>query len=371
MHIRFVYLFVAAVSSFASHAAVLDCELNGESVNPSNGSAYAGKTGIMKCVDRETRKFVREEEYRDGRAVGYRKFVDYQGITHVASYNGKGNRDGEAKQYNAEGTLIADERYVNGSNAGLQTYYYPNRQVRRRSFSEPPKGALASVEYNEQGQVTQLRCGDRPLLGEDRTLCGFDGRASEVTFYSAKGEVAGQARYENGKRLTMTAYAAPGVLARTEEVKGERLVTRVHFPEGMVRLETVSVGNRRESERELARSGQAVRETRWSDGSKSEETLWYLNGQPRSKTKWERDGKVVLVKAEEFWDNGKLQARTVRDERRGPVGLQQRFDESGALVSEAMYENFKLVRRKDYKDGALVRDDEYFEDGSRKSTRAQ
>jgi len=357
------------VLAAGAHAAVLDCHIDGHPVNPSNGSTYAGKTGIMKCVDRETRNFVREEEYRSGKAIGYRKSVDFQGNTSVGHYNEQGNRDGEFKLYDKNGTLVSDERYANSDLTGLQTYYHPNKQVRRRSFNEPRKGSLASIEYNDRGQVTQVRCAEKPILGDDRALCGFEGKVSDVTLYSAKGEVAGQARFENGKRLSMTALGGQGGVARSEEVKGERRVIREHFAEGPLRLETVVVGKGKESERELARSGQPVRETRWHDGWKSEETLWYLNGQVRSKTRWERDGNQLVVKAEEFWDSGKIRARTTRDERRGPVGVQQTFSEAGALESEATYEKFTLVRRKNYKDGRLVLEEEYFEDGSRKSVR--
>src|SRR5687768_512549 len=162
------------------HAAVLDCELNGQSVNPANGSTTAGKTGIMKCVERETRKFSREEEYRDGKAMGYRKSVDFNGNVSVGHYNDQGNRHGEFKQYAPDGTLLSEERYSNSNLIGAQIYYHPNRQVRRRSFSEPPKGTLASIEYNDRGQLSALRCADKPLLGDDRALCGFDGKVAEV-----------------------------------------------------------------------------------------------------------------------------------------------------------------------------------------------
>src|SRR5688572_29826292 len=199
-------LALAWTAAGIAHAAVLDCEMNGQPVNPSHGGTTAGKTGIMKCVDRETRKFAREEEYRDGKRMGYRKSVDFNGNVSVGHYNEQGNRHGEFKQYAADGMLLSEERYENSDATGLQVYYHPNKQVRRRSFAEPKKGTLAAIEYNDRGQVTQLRCAEKPLLGDDRRLCGFDGKVSEVTFYSARGEVAGQARYENGKRLAMTAY---------------------------------------------------------------------------------------------------------------------------------------------------------------------
>jgi antitoxin component YwqK of YwqJK toxin-antitoxin module len=351
------------------YAAVLDCELNGQSVNPNNGSTTAGKTGIMKCVDRETRKFVREEEYRNGEPIGHRKSVDYLGNTAVGTYNAQRNREGEYRELDAAGNLTTEERYVNGALTGIQTYFHKNRQVRRRSFNEPGKGSLASIEYNERGQLVQLRCADKPLMGEDRALCGFEGRIAEVTFHNARGEVTGQARYENGKRLAMSTLATAGAGARSEEVQGDRRIVRQHHPEGPLRLETVMAGAYRLSERELAKSGQPVRETRWQEGRTSEETLWYLNGQPKSKTRWERDGQQVLVKIEEFWDNGTLKARSVRDERRGFVGLQQTYAESGVLESEVTYDKGTITRRRSYKDGRLVLDEEYFEDGSRKSTR--
>ncbi|HEX2827537.1 MAG TPA: hypothetical protein VHP37_14395 [Burkholderiales bacterium] len=346
--------------------AVQDCEMNGEHVNPANGSTYAGKTGVMKCRDRDSGKLVLEEEYRNGRAIGYRKQVDFSGNTTVGNYNENRNRDGEFKQFDPNGVLLSEERYVNGQSAGVQTFFHKNGQVRRRSFAEPGKGSLASIEYNDRGEVSQLRCADRPLLADDRKLCGFDG-AAEVTLYGPKGDVAGRVRHENGKRVAMTALGSAGKPAASEEVQGERRTLREYFPEGQLRLETVVVGKSRESEREFAKSAQVVRDTRWRDGYKSEEALWFLNGQPRSRTQWERSGNSVLVRTEEFWDNGRPRAKGTRDERRGPVGLHQTWTEAGTLASESTYEAGRLVRRKTYKDGQLVADDEFYEDGSRKS----
>ena len=128
------------------------------------------------------------------------------------------------------------------------------------------------------------------MLEGDLKLCGFE-RAADVDLFDSKGNVIAQARYENGKRVAFKALSSGGGVARSEEVQGERRVVRANFPDGQLRLETTSVGNRREREREFARSGQPVRDTRWIDGRQSEETLWYLNGQMKSRTRWERDGK--------------------------------------------------------------------------------
>lgn len=354
----------AALILPAPVVAVQDCEINGQHVNPANGNTTQGKTGIMKCRDRDSGKLVREEEYKNGRSVSYRKFIDFSGETIVANYNERGNRDGESKRYDEAGTLLAHERYADGSTVGSQTYFHKNSKVKRRSFDERGR-ALASIEYNERGQLTELRCADKPLLQEDRKLCGFD-QVSDVDFHNSKGDVIAQARYENGKRAAMKVFGGSGALARTEDVQNDRRVVRSHFPDGVLRLETVSTGNRKEHEREYARSSLPIRETRWRDGRQSEETLWYLNGQLKSKTRWERDGARVLIKAEDFWDNGLIRARTVRDERLGYVGMQQGFDEAGVLATETTYDKGVLTRRKRYEVGKLVLDEEYFEDGSRK-----
>jgi hypothetical protein len=40
--------------------AVQDCELNGQSINTSNGAETAGKTGMVRCKDRDNGRMERE-----------------------------------------------------------------------------------------------------------------------------------------------------------------------------------------------------------------------------------------------------------------------------------------------------------------------
>ena len=64
MNARAVAVTVAAgllaLSGVAAHA-VQDCELNGEHVNPANGNTTQGKTGVMRCKDRESGELQREQ----------------------------------------------------------------------------------------------------------------------------------------------------------------------------------------------------------------------------------------------------------------------------------------------------------------------
>ena len=57
-------------------------------------------------------------------------------------------------------------------------------------------------------------------------------------------------------------------------------------------------------------------------------------------------------------------------ERGQPLGLVQTWRESGAPWTEVTYDKGRPVRKREFDaGGALVSDDEYYEDGSRKPAR--
>src|SRR5581483_4353878 len=97
-----------------------------------------------------------------------------------------------------------------------------------------------------------------------------------------RGDVVAKQRYASGKPVAVASLNSGGAVTRSEEAQGDRRVVRENFPDGKLKLETIIAGGYKQSERELAQSGQPVRETRWQQGRMAEETLWYLNGQLRS-----------------------------------------------------------------------------------------
>ena len=64
-----VALAALALSSSAAQA-VQDCEFNGQHINTNNGAETAGKTGMVRCKDRDSGKTEREYELRDGKSIG-------------------------------------------------------------------------------------------------------------------------------------------------------------------------------------------------------------------------------------------------------------------------------------------------------------
>lgn len=90
-------------------AAPQDCEINGKSVQPNNGSTTAGLTGIMRYQDSETKQLVHEQEVQNGAFFGLERFYDKGKLQRDFRTNAKGNKEGSAKTY-AGGVLVADEQ---------------------------------------------------------------------------------------------------------------------------------------------------------------------------------------------------------------------------------------------------------------------
>ena len=128
--------------------------------------------------------------------------------------------------------------------------------------------------------------------------------------------------------------------------------------------------------------GQALRDCgeladdlrRWADGEPLSDQVFYLNGQPRSRTEYSGGGgagRSLLVT--EYHDNGALarEGRFVQAGRYGqtPQGVHRRFDARGQLIAESSYDQRgRITREKAWDEaGRLLRDDEVFEDGSRKA----
>ena len=200
---------------------------------------------------------------------------------------------------------------------------------------------------------------------------------------------------------------------------GHRQITE-QYANGQVkrRMEVDDRGELFGKDEEFYESGQKARETQYAQLRKSvvikDSSCWWQNGQRKSNL-------VANLKTEElqqrlWWDNGKeaFNGRFALEKRSGfgreislesliqcegqpwgakPVGkhtsfrrdgsketevhfssegqregFQRRFDEKGTLEFEMIYKADKLLRQKTWKDGVLQSDEEYFEDGSIKSS---
>jgi antitoxin component YwqK of YwqJK toxin-antitoxin module len=265
---------------------------------------------------------------------------------------------------------------------GLSRAWYDSGAPRRATFYEG-RQERASVEWNERGQLQDLRCFERPVLApalDDRKLCGFSGE-SEVMLHAGNGELQSRLWLREGRRVKTESYWRNGrVQTQVEQGEGRR-VERRFADDGTKRREIQAAASGTEGrlfktlEQEFSERGTLVREQRWGErGALVSDVRYYLNGQPREKSEYRSEGGVELRVDTAYYDSGRVASEGRYIEQRGglrgePVGVHKRYDETGRLAAESIYDaRGKLTRERVWDEkGALVRDDEVFEDGSRKA----
>ncbi|MEO7887193.1 MAG: hypothetical protein ABI893_12010 [Polaromonas sp.] len=366
--------------------AMQDCEVNGESVNPNHGGTTAGKTGIMRCKDRDSGQLMHEQELQGGKFMGVVRYYREGKLQRDYSVNERGNQHGRAREFAPGGQVLRDSTYDNGSEMGLARGFHANGQLRRIVFYGPrPGGSVeqAYAEFNESGRLQALRCGDKPLLAQpadDARWCGFSGGASQVELFSGKGVLNGRSSYLAGKRVRHETLGDGGKPDYQDEVSGSTRTERYFNNAGVKRREVrwlldsqTSRNSFKEREQEFADNGTLTRDRQWSGGKPVSDQTFYLNGQPRSKTEFGGEGDSAWLQTTEYFDTGKVSAtgRFSSNNRYGqlPLGTHQRFNEAGKVVTESSYDaRGRITREKTWDDeGKPLRDDAVFEDGSRKT----
>ena len=383
---------LAALAHPPAALAIQVCELNGQHVNPSNGSTTAGKTGLMRCREGEGGPVVREQELQQGKFMGVVRYYKDGMLEREHRVNDRGNRDGLAREWaRAEGgksVLVREETLRDGRNVGIARSWHPNGQLRRVSAHGDEEKEQASAEFTPQGQLADLRCGSKPALGsdfDDRSACGFAGSPSNITLYDGKGVARARVSYERGERRKSETLWESGAVRELSEVGTNGGVERAFAADGTKRREqqwTTIPGERPRRvtvlDQEFHESGKLVRERRWRPTERGSElqleATWYLNGQPKTRNEYSVADGRTLRRETSFHDNGRKafegtwqSERGGRDER--PSGAQQTFDGEGRLRAERIYDERGRVKRERELDerGSVVRDDEVFEDGSRKA----
>lgn len=372
---------LALLFGAVSAHAVQDCEINGLSVNPANGATTAGKTGFMRCRERGSNELQREEQLQGGTFMGLVRLYDKGKLVKEHSVNAKGNMQGRAREFAPNGQVLRDALYDDGQERGIVRSFYPSGKPRRVTFYPDAGSERAFAEFTERGQLSGLRCGDAAVLApafDDARFCGFGGSPSQVELFDARGTLRTKLSYVSGKKVRTQDFYDNGKTALLDETVGGERTERSFSSEGVKRRETVSrLAERvqiKQRESEYSEKGTLVREQRWNPaGDPIGDDAYFLNGQPRSKAVYSGIGDARTVEITEFYDNGQRAAQgsyaVFARNRQVPVGTHQRFSEKGTLLAESSFDNKGRVTRERAWDegGELQRDDEVFEDGSRKA----
>ena len=396
----------AAAASAPPAFAVQTCELGGQHVNPANGNTTQGKSGLMRCREQDTGAVVREQELQNGKFMGVLRYFKAGQVEREHSVDERGNRDGIAREWNVPDSggarvLIREETYRDGRNTGVARSWYANAQRQRLTFYGDDDREQASVEFGNDGKLSDLRCASRPVFGadfDDKSACGFAGAASTVLLYGGKRQPVARIVIERGERRKVESLWENGAARELRKTSAAGVLERRFAADGTLLREVQSVPARPAAaagertrhvkvlEQEFHESGKRVHELRWlpNDDSGAErvsESRWYLNGQPKSRTEHEHTAGRVLRRETNFHDNGKPSfegawsigggaSGTRHDRSERATGVHKGFDEQGRLRSEQVHDERGRVSRERVFDerGALLCDDELFEDGSRKSS---
>jgi antitoxin component YwqK of YwqJK toxin-antitoxin module len=234
---RIALLFACALAP-AWACAVQDCELNGESVNPNHGGTTAGKTGIMRCKDRDSGQMVREQELQGGKFMGLVRYYKDGKLQRDYSVNERGNQHGRAREFAPDGQVLRDSTYDNGNQTGLSRSFHANGQLRRITFYQLRENSgdeQAYAEFNERGQLQALRCADKALLAppaDDARWCGFSGSPSQVELFNSRGALKGRSSYLAGKRVRHETLGESGKPDYQDEVSGGTRTERYFLVDG-------------------------------------------------------------------------------------------------------------------------------------------
>ena len=391
-------LCTAAVLAFASPAAhaVQDCEFNGKHINTSNGAETAGKTGMVRCKERDTGLMAREYELRNGQSVGLSRYFRDGKLVKEFTITANGPHEGLEREWALNGQLVLEFTNVNGRTRGLRRQWFEDGKLRKVEWvAENQSGSEregAAVEYRASGQLASLRCGPKPLLAphvDDAKLCGFanNNAPSTVNLYSSKGDVRSTVVLVAGVEQKATTFFDNGKPEAQEELLQQGTQKRETFyaPDGVKRREKLWDVSARPAlllrDAEFHTSGTLVVERIYlvveANGRKrsrlTREERYYLNGQPQQKDTYTPDGDTELRDTQRYTDQGKLKSQgryalTGRYSER-PVGIHQVFFANGKLEREDTFDaKSKPTRQRVWDEsGKLLSDDELFGDGSRKA----
>lgn len=351
-------LCIGFIISGEAFSEQLNCTLKGEHVSPYNGATTAGKTGMVICKNEEG-KVTREYELKDGKEIGRKVFVRYDGNREEYSVNEKGNIDGLKKVFNKDGKLIYEGNYSNSDSVGLHKEWYDSGALKGIHADNKMR-----IDFDRDGNPYNIRCDkEKSYTKEDKEICGWNkpfetkhkrgsetyskGQLIKEVILDFKGKLSSESVIENGVETTKKFFET-GEVKSISTYKGRTILSLKEF----------YMNGNLSSEATIKPDGDFLRKdqkTYYDDKTLSSEGSYIMMrnfDQP--------DG---LVKS--YWQNTK--PKMIENYKDGKYeGEVQTFDDNGQLISKRTYAADILKREIIYKDGKVESDYEYYPDGSKK-----
>ena len=372
----------------------------GAKVSPRSGDCSLDKAQVKngREVCTHEGKTISETTWKNGERQGAGYYTDYNNQKLEVHWKGE-TVDGPVKVFDKTGALECTMTVTGGKTEGVVRELWPTGKLKRATLFKGGEGTGPKLGMLEDGRIFELTCGDSSFTPEDRKPCGFEGGISTVQFVQPDGrERKYVARYQKGQLLeeeTVDDQGRPIVRKHS----GDRVdVTRRYENGQSYRTYSTLKGDPDGDFKEWTRDGKLVEESKYAKGRITSRTRYYLNGKPKQELTV--DPKTGAITAREFYDTGtQKQTGTYQPCRKDrcldyptPDGTVREFSEDGRLERETQYaggqldgmrrvfhRNGKAASEETYakgqvrklrcwaSDGRVVFEEEYFEDGSRKS----
>lgn len=368
------------------------CVVNGQKVKLDLSLASATRDGAVKCL--EGGKTVIDLTIKNGRQTGLTRYTRddwYRSERYV-----DGRRDGLTEEYKAQ-KLTRQEQHRAGERVWSKDFT-PTGALKEYSRQYP--GGQVSLRLTDDGRVTSLTC--LPEAKGDEVVndwCGFKGERV-VKVYDGTDKVSAVRTFRDGRLAREepgdSAYASRRAVSydRDGRKQGEERVTREDGT--LERVVRWKAGVQDGAEELFAKDGaKVVERVVWKDGARKERTELFLNGNPKLRETFDgelqtrvtwfdvgpKESESQLKRCQRYrgwcedgvtrrwFENGGLaeESRWVLGQQ---DGVSKRWFSNGQQESEERWDKGLRRARRQWDDkGALVADDEFEEDGSRKLKR--
>lgn len=339
-------------------------------------------------------RLVLSENYLDGVLNGERREFHLNGNPKELALYQSGRLHGERIRFDESGKRISIQRFKNGDLDGLSEEFFAGEQIkfhgefragkkhgRHETFNS--KGQLSGLEFYQEGKVIDFDPGAKA-----NESCIFEIYSSEGLKIERRSYLGGRPegewiRYREDLQVLEKKYFEKGVLSgKWEEFDDE----------GLPQREREYVSGRLVLDREFFPGSGVALERSWqldpASGQEIEREFWQ-NGQPKVEVNRSADGlgsrqvfsaKGILLESFEFLASwvGEIKHGKCRNyDQNGDLRLEERFDlgvksgesrqysEFGRVVTEEEWQGGALkVRRFFGANSQLLREEEYFADGS-------
>lgn len=305
-----------------------------------------------------------------------------------------GRRHGLHEVFLEDGSKETATPWVRGEKDGVERHWLSSGKLRRELTWKAGKLHGLAREHHDDGQLKQTLCYQQGELQVGTNACTGRKGAEVVTVFAPRGKPKETYGVRDGKRHgERKVFDKDGDLQVSETWAGGQLdgVQKTFDKKRLLATVTWKNGKKEGVEVRYFDEGKVAEESTWKDGELVGHTTWWMNGKKRSAQVLEQD----LWKRQSWFDTGQLEREyavrpfrgqellTGADRRWSPEGvlLEERhwlggkpegltrlfFSRTGKPFAEEQYKEGLLVARKEWSEaGALVKDEQFHPDGSRR-----